>query len=86
MSVAAAWFLHASNKDLTLLHTRKGPDTVKFSGLNKLTELNSRLVTDLWLFAQMEHYILQKDGFEAVITYRAQFTFQYVSMPRSIFF
>lgn len=31
MSVTAAWFPHASKKDLTLPHTRKGPDPVKFS-------------------------------------------------------
>lgn len=47
MSVTAAWFPHASNKDLTLAHTGKGPDPVKFSIENKLTELTRRLVTDI---------------------------------------
>lgn len=47
MSLTAAWFPHASNKDLPLPHKRRGPDTVKFSVLNKFTELTSRLVTGL---------------------------------------
>lgn len=30
-SVTAAWFPHASNKDVTLPHSRKGPGPVKMS-------------------------------------------------------
>lgn len=47
MSLTAAWFPHASNKDLPLPHKRRRPDTVKFGVLNKFTELTSRLVSDL---------------------------------------
>lgn len=30
-SVTVAWFPEASNRDLRLPHTRKGPDSVKFT-------------------------------------------------------